>query len=140
MIYTVAKIFIDTNILIYTLDPRNPLKQSKARDCLQKAIKENKPVISTQVLKEFYVAATAKLKAEPVAVKNILHNFQNLEIINNDLELVEQAIDISISFKLSFWDSLIIAAAEKACCDTIYSEDLNSGQFYRGIQLVNPFV
>jgi len=137
--YTVAKFFIDTNILVYTLDPRNPQKHLTARNFLHSAIKEHNPVISTQVLKEFYVAATVKLKADPVSVKAILHNFQNLEIINNDLELIEQAIDISISARLSFWDSLIIAAAEKARCDAIFSEDLNSGQLYRGIRLVNPF-
>ncbi len=134
-----AKFFIDTNILVYTLDPRNSQKHLKARNFLQNAIKEHNPVISTQVLKEFYVVATVKLKADPVAVKAILHNFQNLEIVNNDFELIEQAIDISISAKLSFWDSLIIAAAEKAQCEAVFSEDLNPGQLYRGIRLINPF-
>ncbi len=134
-----AKIFIDTNILVYTLDPRNSNKHFKARNFLKNAIIEHNPVISTQVLQEFYVAATAKLKADPVTVKAIVHNFQNLEIVNNDLELIEQAIDISTSAKLSFWDSLIIAAAEKAKCDVIFSEDLNSGRLYRGIRLINPF-
>ncbi len=134
-----AKFFIDTNILVYTLDPRNAQKHLKARNFLQNAIKEHNPVISTQVLKEFYVVATVKLKADPVAVKAILHNFQNLEIVNNDFELIEQAIDISISAKLSFWDSLIIAAAEKAQCEAVFSEDLNPGQLYRGIRLINPF-
>jgi predicted nucleic acid-binding protein len=135
----VAKFFIDTNILVYTLDPRNAQKHLKARNFLQNVIKEHNPVISTQVLKEFYVVATVKLKADPVAVKAILHNFQNLEIVNNDFELIEQAIDISISAKLSFWDSLIIAAAEKAQCEAVFSEDLNPGQLYRGIRLINPF-
>jgi len=72
--------------------------------------------------------------------KNIIHNFRNMEIVNNDLELIEQAIDISIIFQLSFWDSLIIAAAEKANCEFIFSEDLNNGQTYRGVMVINPFV
>ena len=72
--------------------------------------------------------------------KNIIHNFRNMEIVNNDLELIEQAIDISIISQLSFWDSLIIAAAEKANCEFIFSEDLNNGQTYRGVTVINPFV
>ena len=72
--------------------------------------------------------------------KNIIHNFRNMEIVNNDLELIEQAIDISIISQLSFWDSLIIAAAEKANCEFIFSEDLNNRQTYRGVTVINPFV
>lgn len=62
-----------------------------------------------------------------------------MEIINNDLDLIEQAIDVSVLFQLSFWDSLIIAAAEKAKCEFVFSEDLNTGQTCRGVQVVNPF-
>ena len=99
----------------------------------------HQPVISTQVLKEFYVVATTKMKADRIIVKNIIHNFSNIEIVQNDLELIEQAIDISVISQLSFWDSLIIAAAEKAKCKYIFSEDLNSGQTFRGVMVVNPF-
>ena len=134
-----AKIFFDTNILVYTIDSRDPAKQRKARETLHEAVKSHSPVISTQVLQEFYVAATMKLKADRLLVKGILHNFQNMEKVNNDPEMIEQAIDISILSKLAFWDSLIIAAAEKAGCEMIFSEDLNPGQSFRGIRLVNPF-
>ena len=88
---------------------------------------------------EFYVVATTKLKADPIIIKNIIHNFNNIEIVQNDLELIEQAIDISVISQLSFWDSLIIAAAEKAKCESILSEDLNPGQTYRGVMVINPF-
>ena len=64
-------------------------------------------VISTQVIKEFYVVASTKLKADQLIVKNIIHNFRNIEVVNNDLELIEQAIDISVISQLSFWDSLM---------------------------------
>ncbi len=62
-----------------------------------------------------------------------------MELVNIDLELIEQAIDISILSKISFWDSLIIAAAEKSNCEYVVSENLNTGQLYRGIKLINPF-
>ena len=63
-----------------------------------------------------------------------------MEVVNNDLELIEQAIDISVISQLSFWDSLIIAAAEKANCEFVFSEDLNAGQTYRGVMVFNPFI
>ena len=137
--YIVSKIFIDTNILIYTLDSKDPYKQTEAREIMKKVVELHRPVISTQVLKEFYVVATTKLKADRIIVKNIIHNFCNMEIVQNDLELIEQAIDISIISQLSFWDSLIVAAAEKSKCESIISEDLNSGQIYRGVTVINPF-
>lgn len=140
MSFIVSKIFIDTNILIYTLDKKNENKQNKARVILKKVVLSHQPVISTQVIKEFYVVATNKLKADHFIIKNIVHNFRNMEIVNNDLDLVEQAIDISVLTQLSFWDSLIIAAAEKANCEFIFSEDLNTGQTYRGVIAVNPFL
>ena len=134
-----SKIFIDTNILVYSLDRQNKEKQEKARLVLKNIIDKHQPVISTQVIKEFYVAATIKLGVDQIIVKNIIHNFKNMEIVNNDLGLIEQAIDISILSRLSFWDSLIIAAAEKANCKLVVSEDLNSGQNYRGVAVIDPF-
>lgn len=135
-----SKIFIDTNLFVYALDKKIEVKQQQARKILKRVIDSHQPVISTQVIKEFYVAATSKLKADPIIIKNIIHNFHNMEIVNNDLELIEQAIDISIISQVSFWDSLIIAAAEKANCKFVFSEDLNSGQTYRGVMVLNPFV
>ena len=98
--YIVSKIFIDTNILVYTLDSKDSYKQAKARKIIEKVVNLHQPVISTQVLKEFYVVATTKLKADRIIVKNIIHNFCNMEIVQNDLELIEQAIDISPNFDL----------------------------------------
>jgi predicted nucleic acid-binding protein len=125
--------------VIYTLDINDKVKQQKARSILKKIIDNHQPVISTQVINEFYVVATNKLKADPIIVKNIIHNFHNIEIVQTDLYLIEQAIDISVIFQLSFWDSLIIASAEKANCEFVFSEDLNCGQSYRGVIVTNPF-
>jgi len=136
----VSKIFIDTNLFVYSIDQREPETKEKARAILKKIIDSHQPVISTQVIKEFYVVATTKLKAEQLIVKNIIHNFRNMEVVNNDLDLIEQAIDISVISQLSFWDSLIIAAAEKANCEFVFSEDLNAGQTYRGVMVIDPFI
>jgi predicted nucleic acid-binding protein len=135
----VPKIFIDTNILVYTVDSNEKNKQKQARSILKKTVDANIPVISTQVLQEFYSATTTKLKLDKIVAKNIMHNFHHMEIVQIDMDLIEQGIDISILSNISFWDGLIIAAAEQANCSSILSEDLNSGQTIRGITIVNPF-
>jgi len=73
MSYTVSKIFIDTNLIVYTLDKSNVDKQERARNIIRKIVNVHQPVISTQVIKEFYVVAINKMKADPIIVKNILH-------------------------------------------------------------------
>lgn len=138
-IYIVSKIFLDTNILVYTVDRNDKKKLSQARKLLENVIANDKPVISTQVLQEFYSATTTKLKLNKIIAKNIIHNFRNMEIVQVDLGIIEQGIDISLLFQISFWDSLIIAAAEHANCEMIYTEDLNDTQTIRGIKIVNPF-
>lgn len=137
---TVSKIFIDTNILAYSLDRKDPTKQEQARRALKRLVQYHQPVISTQVINEFYVVATTKLKADHLITKNIIHNLRNVEVVTTDLQLIEQAIDISVVNQLSYWDSLNIAAAEKANCEFLFSEDLNTGQSYRGAVALNPFI
>lgn len=135
----VSKVFIDTNLFVYSIDKKEPEKQNRARALLKKIIGAHQPVISTQVVEEFYVVATTRLLADKFIVKNIIHNLRHMEIVNNDLELMGQAIDISILSHLPFWDALIIAAAEKANCEFLYSENFESRQSYRGILVLNPF-
>lgn len=137
--FTVSKIFVDTNILVYSIDQREKAKQKKARSILKKLAEFHQPVISTQVINEFYVVGSTKLQTDTLLLKSIIHNFRNFEIVSTDLDLIEQGIDISTLLKISFWDSLIIAAAEKANCEFVFSEDLHAGQTYRGVLLKNPF-
>jgi predicted nucleic acid-binding protein len=136
----VPKIFIDTNILVYSVDSNDKSKQKQARKILKSTAENDSPVISTQVLQEFYSATTSKLKLDKIIAKSIMHNFHHMETVQIDLELIEQGIDISILSQISFWDGLIIAAAEQANCPVIYSKDLNSGQTIRGINIINPFL
>ena len=135
-----SKIFVDTNIFVYAIDMREPVKRKKARSILTRVVEGHHTVISTQVIQEFYVVATTKLNADRLIIKNIIHNFRNMEIVNNDLDLIEQAIDISLISQLTFWDSLIVASAEKARCEYIFSEDMSSGGIYRGVTVLNPFI
>lgn len=135
-----SKVFIDTNIFVCTLDKNEPKKRKQARNVLKRVVDAHQTVVSTQVIQEFYVVASTKLKADRSLVKNMVHNFRNMEIVNNDLGLIEQAIDIALISQLSFWDSLIVAAAEKANCELILSEDMSSGGIYRGVTVIDPLI
>ena len=133
-----AKVFIDTNILVYSLDQFDTKKQEKCRKLLRALTGDLRGVISTQVMQEFYVAATNKLGADALIVKDILHSFERFETIIITPQIIKDAIDCGIINKLSFWDALIVAAAESAGCDKLWTEDLNDGQVIRGVRVVNP--
>lgn len=134
-----SKIFIDTNILIYAADKWEPVKSKQSRALLQILQIHPIGVISTQVLQEFYVAATEKLGIDPLMAKSIVHSLRNFETVNVDEELIEEAIDCSILNRLSFSNALVVVSAEKANCQTIWTEDLNHGQVIRGVKIKNPF-
>jgi predicted nucleic acid-binding protein len=113
-------------------------KQEKCRLLLGSAIDDLHGVISTQVMQEFFVAATKKLGADPLLIKDILHSFEQFEIVGINPGIVYEAIDCSIINRISFWDSLIVVSAESARCERLWTEDLNDGQIIRGVRIENP--
>ena len=134
-----AKVFLDTNVVVYAMDTREPAKQARARALIASLDTETLGVISTQVLCEAYNVATTKLGIEPLAVKQILLRFERLEVVAMTSELVRQAIDCSILNTLSLWDAMIVAAAASAKCETLWTEDMNPGQVILGVRIENPF-
>ena len=133
--------FIDTNILVYAYDNHFPDKQQRAREILIRAVKNGSGVLSTQVLGEFFTVVTKKIKM-PLSVKNardIIKYMGSMPVQEIDLLIVNRAIDTLEQYKISYWDSLIIAAAERAGCNHILSEDLNAGQKYHEMEIINPF-
>lgn len=133
-----SKVFFDTNILVYQMDRRNIKKRNTCRELVRKAAANGEAVISTQVLQEFYVVATKKLHLDPIITKSIMHTFENMEVVTIGKDTINEAIDAGIQYKLSFWDALILTAAENAKCEILYSEDLNEGQVMRNVKIVNP--
>jgi predicted nucleic acid-binding protein len=127
-----SRVFIDTNILVYSMDEFDPAKRAKSRLLLKSLAKDLDGVISTQVMQEFYVVATKKLGADPFLVKDMLRTFEQFEIVLVSPELINDAIDCSVINRISFWDSLIIVAAESANCKRIWTEDL-MGKPYRSV-------
>jgi predicted nucleic acid-binding protein len=134
-----GKVFLDTNILVYAQDARSPAKQQKSRDLIAEVAENVDGVISTQVIQEFYVAATRKVGVTPLAAKAVVKTFAVFEIVQVSPALIQEAIDCSILNALSFRDALIVATAASAGCSTVLSEDLNEGQTILGVTVVNPY-
>ena len=135
--------FFDTNVLVYAIDYRDPEKQTRARALLTDAIENNTGALSTQVLSEFFTVSTSRRRVpqplSPADARLIVEQISVMPVIGVDLSLVRRAIDTSQRYGISYWDGLIIAAAERAGCTRLISQDLNAGQSYNGVMVVNPF-
>lgn len=134
--------FYDTNVLVYAYDSHEPDKQKKAQDMLTQGIKNGNGVISTQVLGEFFTVVTRKI-SQPISVadaREIINNVSVMDVQEIDLLIVKRALETVDTYKISYWDSLIVAAAERAGCERIMTEDLNTDQLYHGITATNPFI
>lgn len=134
-----SKFFIDTNIIIYANDARDKEKQKRALEVVSTYMKSEKGVISTQVLQEYANVALNKLSQSHGVILRQLVLLEGFEVIQQTPDLIRRSVEIKSTYKISFWDSCIISAAEQAKCDVILSEDMNSGQFYSGIAMENPF-
>ena len=133
--------FFDSNILIYAADRSEPEKQFQARRLLNSAIENETGTLSVQVLGEFFSVVTKRIP-NPLSVEEaeaIIERTAVLPVVELNWTLVRRAIQTHKEYGISYWDSLIVAAAEKAGCTQIISEDLNSGQSYHGITVVDPF-
>lgn len=135
-----GKIFIDTNIIVYANDKKDEQKQQKAINIIKKLMKQGEGVISTQVLQEYAFVAIRKLRQSHNVVLRQLKLLETFETINQTTAQIRRAIEVMHAYQISFWDACIISNAEHSECTIIYSEDLNTGQFYSGIQVVNPFL
>jgi predicted nucleic acid-binding protein len=136
------KYFVDTNILIYAHDRSAGLKHERARQLVERLWTSGQGVLSTQVLQELCINLRRKI-ARPLAVEEIrqlVQDYLSWEIVVNAPASVLQALAIEARYKMSFWDSLILQAAESSGAAILYSEDFATGQKYGAVQVVNPFL
>jgi len=136
------KVFFDTNILVYANDSAEARKQKIARNLIKNALREHRAVISVQVLGEFWVTVTQKIKhplPESVAEKE-LELFELMDIVDLRLSVFQDALKMKKLFSLSFWDSLILSAASTANSKIVYSEDMHDGLIVSDMRIVNPFL
>jgi predicted nucleic acid-binding protein len=136
-----AKVFVDTNILVYAHDRGAGKKNLRAQDLLTQLWEENRGVLSTQVLQEFCVNVRRKFQQpmKPEEVREAILVYRKWRIVANSAESLLRALEIEKRFQLSFWDAMIVQAAGTAGCEVLYSEDLSDGQEYDGVLVVNPF-
>ena len=131
------KIFIDSNILIYSIDSNDSVKQNIAKNIITEL--SNNAIISTQVLQEFYNVVTHKLGCPKDKAKQLVEDIsESFFIHQNSVNDIIHAIEISIKTSFSFWDSLIISSAISEECTILYTEDLNDGQNVEGLTIKNP--
>ena len=134
--------FVDTNILVYAYDRTTGAKHARARALVEQLWESGEGVISTQVLQELCVNLRRKA-ANPLAIeelRQLMREYSAWEVITNTPESVLEALDIEARYKISFWDALIVQAAEDAGASILYSEDLATGQRYGSIRVVNPLI
>ncbi len=132
--------FIDSNILIYAEASDEPVKQAAALALLRRLKLSGTGVISTQVLQEYANVALRKLRLSAHHVRLQLQAHQSFEVVSVTTSTIHAALDLHQTRSLSFYDALIVAAANQAGCDSLYSEDLNAGEVIAGVNLINPFL
>ena len=133
--------FFDTNILIYTVDHSDPVKQKKARQLLERETAAGNAIISTQVLQEFYSASTSKLGTplDKSVAEQIVSELMTLPVKQVDTSLIKAAIKRNQNDRVSFWDALIIETALVAGAHILWSEDMQHDREFDGLKIQNPF-
>ncbi len=137
-----ARTFVDTNILLYAHDASERVKQPIARARLDQLWASRSGTLSTQVLQEFYYAATRKLQPPlgRAEAREVIDLYSTWPVIGLDPAIILAATHLEESQQLSFWDALVLEAARLAGADRLLTEDLQQGRVIAGVLIENPFV
>ena len=139
---TVPLVFVDTNVLLYAVDDREPGKRDRSRLWLTACWTRRCGRLSTQVLNEFYWNARRKFTASLSRgdARAEVRRYQHWQPWAIDHATVEAAWAVEARHGLAYWDALMVAAAQQQGCGVLLTEDLQHGQGYDGVRIVNPFV
>lgn len=134
-------VFVDSNVLVYCRDSTEPQKQKQAMAWMAELWATRNGRVSFQVLQEFYVIVTHKLKPglDREAARRDVRSLLSWHPLTTDVRILEGAWVIQDRYKISWWDSLIASTAQVANCRFLLSEDLQEGQHLGNLQVVNPF-
>ena len=137
-----ARVFVDTNVLVYVRDASKPQKQAQAVEWLSHLWKTGSGRLSMQVLSEYYSVVTLKLKPglDKAIARDDIEDLFNWQPSPMTQELVAEGWYIQDLFHLSWWDWLIVAAARVQHCSYLVSEDFQNYQDFQGLQVINPFL
>lgn len=132
--------FVDTNVLIYAVcrGEHERAKSEKVRSILRR----DDLALSVQVLQEFYVQVTRPIRNQPLShvdATSLISLWLRFPVVEISVSLMQHALRIKDRYQTSYWDAVILAAAESAGCTELLSEDLNPGQSYEGVRVINPF-
>jgi predicted nucleic acid-binding protein len=136
-----AEVFVDSNVLVYARDASEPEKQEKALAWMERLWSPRAGRLSFQVLQEFYVTVTEKLKPG-LSIAHARGDVRSLlawHPIPIDGRVFETAWSIQDRFRLSWWDALIVSAAQIGGCHYLLSEDFQEGQKFGSLRVIHPF-
>jgi len=135
----VDSVFVDTNVLLYTLSENEPPKQTAARGWIVALWNTGAGRISWQVLNEYYSKAVGKLAVPPSTARSSVRHLMEWNPEPFTPAMLERAWHWCDSSQANYWDALIIAAAEQSGCRWLLTEDLQTGRRYGTVTVVNPF-
>jgi predicted nucleic acid-binding protein len=133
--------FLDTNVLVYADDSRDSAKRQRSESLILDGIDRSSARISAQVLGEYFVTVTKKIATplSPDLARRRVELFSTMPVLPIDARLVSTALSAMRRYDIAYWDALIVCAAAAMECSVLYSEDLNPGQDYLGVRVVNPY-
>jgi len=138
-----AKHFLDTNIFVYLFDKSDDGKRQIASQLVADSLQSGRGVISYQVVQEFFNVALRKFKS-PFDARQCSAFLDGVFVpllgVHSSIQLLERALELMPKARISWYDSLIVAAAAEAGCSVLYSEDLENGRRIGGLEICNPFV
>ena len=131
--------FVDTNVLLYVIDATSAEKRERAVDWMSTLRENGTGRTSWQVLNEFYSNATRKFRVQPRDVRPVIEELALWQPVGFGLGLVQQAWTWSDRASLSYWDALILSAAEYSGSRFLLSEDFQEGRTFGVVRVINPF-
>jgi len=137
------RFFLDTNLFVYTFDAKALAKAKKAAQLIRRAADTGEGIISYQVVQEFFSVAFRRF-AQPMSVAEaeqyLITVLRPLLAVHSSPAIYFEALRIAEKYRMSWYDSLIVAAAIEGKCRKLYSEDFQHGQRFGGLQVENPFL
>jgi len=131
--------FFDTNVLIYADDKAALAKLRRALELLAEHRRARTGVVSMQVLQEYFVTVTRKLRVDPAVARRKVELLAEFDVAAPEVGDILAAIDLHRLHGFSFWDALVVRAAKQAGCGVLYSEDMQGMREIDGVRIVNPF-
>ena len=134
-------VFVDTNVFVYLHDDSEPEKKRRADDWITCLSRHRAGRLSFQVLQELYSVLTRKVRPAlaPSTTQSIIRDLASWRPIPIDLAILERAWLMEERYSLSWWDALIVAAAQACQCDALLTEDLQHGQTFGAVRVIDPF-